>query len=220
METYMKKQAYAFHMQEYKVQQPVLKPLERCLVLSKPSGYDLERYFPKEWRYLSSKDAQSAVPKVCPDSLLIATSQRNAECRQLRFVQNYFRQSAQSQEESAEEYVYDLRKHLSISTLSNLLFSNFQIYVVKCGVMDTFAKGKKNQMALENWLVSNGLQLKLEVHEATEKFLSPYESDYIGFILIPRLPLYNQISLSILREEFRHLNQYHQRNVIFSTKFL
>lgn len=218
----MKKQAFAFHMQNYRVQGAQLKNLPCYLVLSKPKGFDLTRFFPKEWHYRSYQDAQRSLPKICPDELLIKTAQRNAECRQLTFVQNFFRQGIEAQKntKNAKEFAQDLRKNISISTLSNLLFSNFEIYVLKCGCMEGFSAAKKEEITLESWLKANTKDfLDLEISEATERFLSPYETNFIGYLVIPRNPDSINISLQALRTEISLINEYHKKNFFFSTHF-
>lgn len=218
----MKKEAFAFYMQHYMIQNSQLKGLKHGLVLSKPCGFDLNRYFPVDWRYKSSTNAQLTLPKICPDALLIKTAMRNAECRQLTFVKNFFRQSQAYQENPAnsQEFARDLRKNLSISTLSSLLFSNFEVYVVKCGVMEGFAQAKAEEIPMESWLKANGTNLQLEISQATEKFLSPYETDFIGFFVLPRNNGQETVPLAALKKEFQLINEYHKKNSIFSTKHL
>lgn len=218
----MKKEPFAFNMQNYVIQNPGLRDLTHGLILSKPSGFDLTRYFPAAWRYKSATNIQLTLPKICSDALLIKTSMRNAECRQLTFVQNFFRQSQEYQENPAhaQEFARDLRKKLSISTLSSLLFSNFEIYLVKCEVMDGFAQAKKEEISMESWIKANGCFLDLEIVEATEKFLSPYETDFIGFFVFPRNTGKALVPLTALKKEFQAINEYHKKNYIFSTKHL
>lgn len=218
----MEKQAFAFYMQHYVIKNPHLKELRSCLLLSKPSGYDLSRFFPREWRYKSYGDAQSQLPSICSDALLIKTAKRNADCQQLTFVQNFFRQSEayQANPVHSQEFAEDLRKNLSISTLSNLLFVNFEIFVVKCGYMEGFAQAKEEEIAIESWLKAKDGFLDLEIVEASEKFLSPYEQDYIGFFVIPRGKATQNITLRLLQEEWKHLNEYHKKNYIFSSLYL
>lgn len=216
----MKKEAFAFHMEAYSFQNPKLKQIPPCLVLSQPSGFDLNRYFPAQWRYKSYSNAQRNLPGICSDALLIQTSMRNAECSQQVFVQNYIRQSKEYQEKNAQEFARDLRKNLSIRNLSNLLFSNFEIFVLKCGCMDGFPQAKKEETPMERWIKSNGASLDLEIVEADEKLLSPYETDFIGFFVIPRRKNLEYVTLSLLKNEFEALNDYHRKNYIFSTKHL
>lgn len=218
----MKKQAYAFKMQDYIVSTPSLKGLSSCLVLAKPSGFDLTRFFPQNWRYKSYTNPQTKLPNICSDAMLIQAVQRNADCRQRTFVQNFFRQSQEYQTNpvNAKEFAQDLRKNLSISLLSNLLFVHYEIYVVKCGIMKGFPLAKKEEISIESWVKGNGGQLDLEIVEASDKFLSPYETDFIGFFVLPRTPENNKITLAMLKKEFAALNAYHKRNYIFSTTHL
>lgn len=203
---------FAFAMGDYVIKEPELADKSGCLLLSKPSGFDLNRFFPAIWRSPSVTDAQTALPLRCDDHMIITSAQRNAECRQLTFVQNYFKQSPQSQEETAVEFAQDLRKNLSISTLSNLLFSNFEIYVLKSKAMSLFSQAKEDNITLEQALLWDSGTLKLWVSEGSVTMLSPYERDYLGFFLFPRIPQKKEISLAMLKGELLCLEEYHEKN--------
>lgn len=215
----MTKYPYAFNMQHYKVEEPHLLGLKHCLSLSQPEGFDLSRFFPKDWRGKSCVQAQNGLPSLCPDAVLIATSQKNAECRQLTFVQNFFNmpEAFQKEHKNAQEYVRTLRKHIAISTLSDLLFSYFDIYTIKCPDMGIFEKAKEQNQSVENYVLSKGGSLDLEIVPASGNFLSPYEKKLLGFLVIPQSQG-DQITLQVLERELKRLNEYHSKHCIYSTK--
>ncbi len=156
---------FFFAMEHYEIKEPQLCEKQGCLLLSKPYGYDLSGFFPEIWRSPSVSDAQQCLPHRCTDEMLITTAERNGECRQLTFVQNYFKQSQEYQHDNAKDFAEDLRKNLSISTLSLLLFSNFEIYVVKSGAMPLFSKGKEENRPITQALLWEGSTLKLSLRE-------------------------------------------------------
>lgn len=215
----MSKLPYAFDMQNYQIQETALQHLDQCLVLSQPEGFDLSRFFPKQWRRTSCKVAQHCLPHICPDALLIATSQRNAECRQLTFVQNFMNQSEEYQknQKNAQEYVQSLRKHVPISTLSNLLLAHFDFYTIQCEDMKIFSQAKEKSLSLENALMARDGSLELEINLSRGNFLSPYENNLLGFLAVP-LAQTQKITEKVLDKEFDYLNLYHRRNCIYSTK--
>lgn len=215
----MTKLPYAFDMQNYQIQQTALQSLHHCLVLSQPEGFDLSRFFPKQWRGKSCKVAQHCLPNLCPDPVLIATSQRNAECRQLTFVQNFMNQSAdfQKNQKNAQEYVQTLRKHIPISTLSNLLLAHFDFYTIQCEDMKIFSRAKEKNLSLENALMEKDGSMELEIGLSRGNFLSPYETNLLGFLAVP-LENTHKITERVLEKEFEYLNLYHRRNCIYSTK--
>lgn len=218
----MKKEPFAFHMEAYTYQNPQLKQLPPCLVLSKPSGFDLNRYFPAQWRYKTYDNIQTNLPKICSDQLLIQTAKRNAECRQRAFVKNFILLPPEYQDNpvTSMEFARKLRKELSISTLYQLLFSNFEIFVLKSGCMEGFVQAKKDEITMESWIKANGACLDLDIVEGTERILSPYETNLIGYIVIPHTEKSKNITLNLLKSEINALNDYHKKNYIFSTKHL
>lgn len=215
----MTKLPYAFDMQNYQIKETALQQLQHCLVLSQPEGFDLTRFFPKQWRGKSCKVAQNCLPNICPDAVLIATSQRNAECRQLTFVQNFMNQSQEYQknQKNAQEYVQTLRKHIAISTLSDLLLAHYDIYTIDCDDKKIFSQAKEKNISLENALVAKDGSLELDIMVSRGNFLSPYENNPLGFLAVP-LQQAQTISKTVLDKEIHHLNQYHKNNCIYSTK--